>query len=81
MAGAGHGHGSHGDGGARVERPPVRNPVFERARPLILELAHEVDPAVRVTLQPYHWHGDDVLDIGLSLHGHEHHLQITAGRR
>jgi hypothetical protein len=54
--------------------------VIERARPLVLELVHEVDPAVEVTLHPYRWHGDAVLDIGLALGGHAHHLQVTAAR-
>lgn len=54
--------------------------VIERARPLVLELVHEVDPAVQVTLHPYRWHGDAVLDIGLALGGHAHHLQVTAAR-
>jgi hypothetical protein len=54
--------------------------VIERARPLVLELVHEVDPAVQVTLHPYRWHGDVVLDIGLALGGHAHHLQVTAAR-
>jgi hypothetical protein len=54
--------------------------LIERSRSLVLELCHEVDPAVQVTLHPYRWHGDAVLDIGLTLGGHEHHLQVTASR-
>jgi hypothetical protein len=54
--------------------------VIERARPMVLELVRHVDPAVQVTLHPYRWHGDAVLDIGLALGGHAHHLQVTAAR-
>jgi hypothetical protein len=54
--------------------------LIARARPLVLDLCRHVEPALQVTLRPYRWHGDAVLDIGLALGGHQHHLQVTASR-
>src|SRR5688572_23537599 len=59
---------------------PVLNPIIERLSPLILHLAYEVDPWVQVSLTPYHWRGEDLLDIGLNWQGHAHHLQVSAAR-
>lgn len=73
-------HGGHGSPDAPAADTPVQNPIIERLGPLILHLAYEVDPWVRVTLTPYHWRGEDLLDIGLSWQGHEHHLQVSADR-
>lgn len=54
--------------------------VIERSRAMVLDLCRHVAPDLQVTLRPYRWHGDAVLDIGLSLGGHAHHLQVTAAR-
>lgn len=73
-------HGGHGSPESPAADVPVRNPIIERISPLILHLAYEVDPWVRVSLTPYHWRGEDLLDIGLAWQGHEHHLQVSAAR-
>ncbi|MBI2761837.1 MAG: hypothetical protein HYX51_10485 [Chloroflexi bacterium] len=65
---------------SRTAGGPVRNATIERVGPLVLHLAHEIDPAVQVTLSPYRWHGEDMLDIGLAFGHHEHHLQVSASR-
>jgi hypothetical protein len=71
---------AHDAPGSSPPGEPVRNATIERLSPLVRHLAHEVDPAVRVTLSPYRWHGEDMLDIGLALGHHEHHLQVSASR-
>ncbi len=73
-------HGGH-DAIEEHEQPEsVWDDAIEASRGLVLRLAHEVDPEVRVTLEPYLWHGEPVLDIGLWIGHHSHHLQVSSDR-
>lgn len=58
----------------------AQDAVIARSLPLVRQLCREVDPEVEVTLTPYRWHGEALLDIGLAWGGHEHHLEVTAAR-
>ena len=54
--------------------------VIDAARALAAVLAHEIDPDLRVSVEPYTWHGETLADITLSWHGHAHHLQVSDSR-
>ncbi len=85
---------AHGDGDrdqpatghaprADSAEPPV-DPEDRHALDHTSELARhmiaEMNPDATVAFEEYRWHGDLVLDILISLHGHEHHYEISAAR-
>lgn len=53
---------------------------LDDAQALTLHILHEIAPGATATFEEYRWHGDTVLDIAVSLHGHTHHYEITADR-
>ncbi len=40
----------------------------------------ELEPAAQVHFDEYHWHGALTLDVRVTLHGHDHHYEVTAER-
>jgi hypothetical protein len=54
--------------------------VLQRTMELARQMVAELDPEARVSFEQYSWHGELVLDINVSRHGHEHHYQLTADR-
>ena len=53
---------------------------LDRLMELTRHIVAELDPEAEVTFEEYLWHGELVLDILVSLHGNDHHLEVTASR-
>jgi hypothetical protein len=53
---------------------------IDRDAAFLERLVHEVDPTVHVTISPYVWNDEDVLDVALDKEGLERHYEISAAR-
>ncbi len=74
-------HAAHADEhAATTTEPEVWDDVIEGARGFVLRLIHHIDRDVNVTLTPYLWRGEAVLDIAMELHGGVRHLAVSSDR-
>lgn len=77
MAGS---HTAHTDEHTTAGEPEVWDDVIEGSRGFVIQLVHHIDRDVNVTLTPYLWRGEAVLDIAMELHGGVRHLAVSSDR-
>lgn len=59
---------------------PENRATLDQTIALTRHILAALDPEAAVSFDEYTWHGDLTLDIRVSLHGHDHHYEITAAR-
>jgi hypothetical protein len=59
---------------------PADREVLDRTMELARHIVGEIDPTAGVSFEEYVWHGDPTLDITVTLHGRQQHLEVTASR-
>lgn len=59
---------------------PEDRAALDETMDLVRHLVHELDPEATVMFEEYRWHGENLLDITIAMHGHTHHYELTASR-
>lgn len=63
----------------QVIRPADRE-ALDQVMGLARHMIAMIEPQATLSFEEYVWHGDPTLDITVSLHGQERHLEVTAAR-